>query len=157
MDGVREIRTEFEVYKGYPIFHLMVIDKSSKFISKHNTFEYYGVCVKGGNYKHFRDRYKAVFCQIGQARNMVDEIENGEVHLTEWEYANWVRKPNKEYDYSFSKERLMSIWRAYPKANERRKVGYLERLHDANFHQEADAIKDGDFEAFNECLKEIFG
>ena len=148
---LKEIRTLIETYKEHPIFLL------EYFNGKRKVSEYYGIGVKGGNIKHQRDRYEYIAYNIGSAREIVDEIENGRVYLTEWEYTIWVRRPNKEYDYSFTKERLLSIWRAYPKANERRKVGYLKRLHDANFHTEAYAIEDGDFNAFNECLKESFG
>lgn len=157
MEGLRSVRSEIEVYNGYPIFHLLIIDKRSKFISKHNTFEYYGVCVKGGNYKLSRDRYENVKCRIEQAREMVDEIENGKVYLTESEHSKWVTQPNRKYGFGFTKKRLMNIWDEYPKADERRKLGYLERLHDANFHSEADAIEEGNFEAFGECLKELYG
>ena len=105
--------------------------------------------VKGGDVNNKSERYSYYAHSLDNVRETIDKIENGSfILLTEKEWYNWVGKPNAKNGWGFTSSMLLEIMRSYKKASPRRRVGYIERLHDANFHTEADLLEDEKYEEF---------
>ena len=104
--------------------------------------------VKGGDVNNKSERYSYYANSLDNVREVIDKIENGKVVLTEKEWDDWVSRPNAKNDWGFTSSMLLEIMRLYKKASPRRRFGYIERLHDANFHTEADLLEDEKYEEF---------
>lgn len=154
----------FETYKGYPIVKVTITyyQKLSRYDTLYCTNlierrdEYLGIVVKGGNYKKKSDRFKGLYSFKDRKKyvwGLIDEIENGNrILLTESEYEKWVEKPNDRCGWGFSYNSILALMREFKKADARRKVGYIERLTDANFHQEAAALEEEDYDKFMKLI-----
>lgn len=139
-------RKLIEIYKGHPLFLTDTFDYA-------NESNYIGIAVKAGDISKKSDRYDFIARNVEGAKAMVDRIEGGFIQLTEKERNDWVVKPNMKAKWGFTRRGILGIYKAYQKADERRKVGYLERLTDANFHCEAEYIENGNLEGLKEYIK----
>ena len=151
-----------DTYKGYPIFkettkyfrlaYCGLYDTSCV----RDTNIYYGAAIKNGNYSLSSDRYAYCCYSLEQAKELIDDLEKGKIVLTEKERYNWVLHPNSKNGWGFSKQMLLELIKQYKKATPRRKIGYLERLEDANFHYEYGLLEDEKFEELIEFINERF-
>ena len=155
-------RKVVDTYKGYPIFKETTQYFRLAYCGLYDTSRvkdtniYYGAATKGGNYSLSSDRY-AYYCRsLEQAKGLIDRIEEGEIILTEKERYDWVLHPNSKNGWGFSKQMLLELIKQYKKATPRRRIGYLERLEDANFHYEYGLLEEGKFEELIEFIKESF-
>lgn len=83
-------------------------------------------------------------------------LDNGTIQLTIKEYQDWVKKPNKENLWCFSKSDLQDILEAYKKAKPRRRCGYETRLTDANFHTFCRLLIEGKFNEAKQWIEKEF-
>ena len=138
-----------DTYKGYPIFQE---------ITKYFKQVYWGFydtsCVKDNSLSS--DRYAYCCRSLEQTKELIDRIEKGEIILTEKERYNWVLHPNSKNGWGFTEQMLLELVKQYKKATPRRRIGYLERLEDANFHYEYGLLEQGKFEELIEFIKESF-
>jgi len=167
--GTKVIRTLVRSYKGYSIYKEVIkqfkrrnyrygvrIDEElydNKNVVSENT--YYGVSTKNGGFKRLNNRYAYCCYSEDGAKSLIDRIEGGEIVLTEKERHDWVTKPNCDNGWGFTTEMLLDIMRAYKKASPRRRIGYLERLEDANFHTECSLLEDENYEAFEKAARKL--
>lgn len=115
---------------------------------------YYFVCPIGEDWTKDKNFYAFCNYSIEGARGLVDQIIRGKIVLTNEERRKWVIKPNEKNGWGFSKKMLFALLKAYQKeTNPRRKLAYVERLEDANFHEEAHLLSENDFEGFKNLLK----
>jgi hypothetical protein len=159
------IRTLVCSYKGYSIYKEVIkhfrrygvrINEElydNKDVTMENT--YYGVSTKHGGFKRVSDRYAYCCYSEDEAKSLIDRIEGGKIVLTEKERHDWVTKPNSDNDWGFNTEMLLAIMRAYKKASPRRRLGYLERLEDANFHTEYGLLEEENYEKFEKVVREL--
>jgi len=162
--SLRTKRTLVDNYKGYPIFlEVNTYFKHSFFNPKYydtnhvsSKTENYYCCIKNGDMTKSSDRYAYCCRSIEEVKNLISRIENGEeIVLTDKERHDWVIAPNSKNGWGFNTEMLMAIMRAYKKASKRRRVGYLERLEDANFHSEYSALEEENYEEFERLAKSL--
>ena len=149
-------RELLNTYKGFPIFREVVEyykyvgndlydNKRITHVSSHIM-----CAVKGGDINKSSDVYNDCYTTQECVKKLINRIIGGEIVLTEKEFHDWVIRPNVKDSWGFSKRTLSALIRAYKKADARRRLGYLERLTDANFHSERDALESGDYDL---CLK----
>lgn len=157
----REERKLLCEYKGYPIFKDITKEYKLSYGGYYdnttivNQIEYFVCGVKGGNINKSSDRYSYCSASLEEIKRAVDRIENGEIILTDKEVQDWVLKPNAKSEWGFSTKTLLALMKSYKKANPRRRMGYLERLTDANFHTECSALEDENYAEFERLAKEI--
>lgn len=107
------------------------------------------VCPIGKDWTKFKNLYAFTCYSLEDAMELIEQIINGKTILTNEERTKWVISPNERNDWGFSKKQLLSILKEYQKCdNPRRKLAYVERLEDANFHEEAHLLSENDFEGF---------
>ena len=162
-NGTKVIRTLVCSYKGYSIFKEVIKHFGKSYFNKElydnknvvseNT--YYGVSTKNGGFKRLSDRYAYCCYSEDETKSLIDRIEGGMIVLTEKERHDWVLKPNRDNDWGFNTEMLLDIMRAYKKASPRRRLGYLERLEDANFHTECGYLEDENYAKFEKLAKKL--
>lgn len=157
-------------YRGYPICLEVITDyavqrvfhesgetlyDSDKVIS---TRLYYIPCVKGGNINNSSHRYAWQYTDVEGAKGMIDLIESGKrIALTEKERRDWVLRPNEKAQWGFSKQSLTALINAYRKeTSPRRRMGYLERLEDANFHTEYELLENGEYDELEKLIADTF-
>lgn len=149
-------RELLNTYKGFPIFR--EVTEYYKYVGNDlydktritHVSSYIGCAVKGGNINKSSDVYDNYHKSQEGIKKLIDRIIGGEIVLTEKEFHDWVVKPNAKNGWGFSKRTLSALVQAYKKADARRRLGYLERLTDANFHSERDALESGDYDL---CMK----
>lgn len=150
-------------YKGYPIrkvittyFHQSPFDgryyDTTLIQSVDVNFEF---GVKGGDVNNKSERYSYYANSLDNVREVIDKIENGKVVLTEKEWDDWVSRPNAKNGWGFSRKMLFDILEEYKKASPRRRVGYIERLDDANFHDLAFALIAGNAIEFERRVRKM--
>ena len=150
-------------YKGYPIrkvtttyFRQSPWDccyyDTSLIQSVDVSFEF---GVKGGDVNNKSERYSYYARSLDNVREVIDKIENGKIVLTEKEWYDWVIKPNTKNGWGFTSSMLLEIMRLYKKASPRRRVGYIERLEDANFHTEAEWLENENYEEFEKYAVDL--
>lgn len=163
-NGTKVIRTLVGSYKGYSIFKEVVKEFRRCFYTNEEFYDntnlldkrvYYGVSTKNGGFRLSSERYAYCCYSENEAKSLIDRIEGGEIVLTDKEQHDWVLKPNRENDWGFNTEMLLAIMRAYKKANPRRRIGYLERLEDANFHTECELLEEEDYEGFEKAVRKL--
>lgn len=150
-------------YKGYPIrevtttyFRQSPLDgryyDTTLILSIDVSFEF---GVKGGDVNNKSERYSYYANSLNNVREVIDKIENGKVVLTEKEWDDWVSRPNAKNGWGFSRKMLFDILEKYKKASPRRRVGYIERLDDANFHDLAFALQAGNAIEFERRVRKM--
>lgn len=163
-NGRKITRTLVACYKGYSIFKEVVKEfrrchyTNEEFYDNTNLLNkrvYYGVSTKNGGFRLSSERYAYCCYSENEAKALIDRIEGGEIVLTDKERHDWVTKPNYDNDWGFNTEMLLAIMRAYKRANPRRRIGYLERLEDANFHTECGLLEEEDYEGFEKVVREL--
>jgi hypothetical protein len=163
-NGTKVIRTLVRSYKGYSIYkevikHLRRCNyiHEELYDNKNVISEsvYYGVSTKHGGFKRVSDRYAYCCYSEDEAKSLIDRIEGGMIVLTEKERHDWVLKPNCDNDWGFNTEMLLAIMRAYKKASPRRRLGYLERLEDANFHTEYGYLEEENYAKFEKAARKL--
>ena len=163
-NGTKVIRTLVCSYKGYSIYKEVIkrfgrcnyINEelyNNKNVISENT--YYGVSTKHGDFKRLNNRYAYCCYSEDETKSLIDRIEGGMIVLTEKERHDWVLKPNSDNDWGFNTEMLLAIMRAYKKASPRRRLGYLERLEDANFHTECGYLEEEKYAKFEKAARKL--
>lgn len=163
-NGTKVIRTLVCSYKGYSIYkevfkhfrrcnYINEVLYNNKDVISESV--YYGVSTKHGDFKRLNNRHAYCCRSTDEAKSLADRIEGGEIVLTEKERHDWVTKPNVDNGWGFNTEMLLDIMRAYKKASPRRRLGYLERLEDANFHAEYGYLEEEDYEGFEKAAREL--
>ena len=137
-----------EHYKGYVILRVECRSCSFDYSTK------YRFCKDGDISK--RSQWDAGwYCSREGAKEVIDNIvDKGTVSLTTSEYKRWVLDPCAKAGYGWGYQSLKKIVKNYNKANDRRKVGYIEMFHNANYHSFANALEDGDKKALEEQLED---
>ena len=163
-NGTKVIRTLVCSYKGYSIYkevvkHFRICNYPYLSEELYNTKDviservYYGVSTKNGDFKKSNNRYAYCCISTNETKSLINRIEGGEIVLTEKERHDWVTKPNSDNGWGFNTDMLLAIMRAYKKASPRRRLGYLERLEDANFHTEYGFLEEEDYEGFEKAVR----
>lgn len=136
-----------EHYKGYVIIRIEC---------RSGAFDYstrYCFCKDGDVNKRSQWDAGWYYSREG-AKEVIDSIiDKGTVSLTTSERKRWVLDPCEKAGYGWDYQSLKKIVKNYNKANGRRKVGYIEMFHNANYHSFADALENGDKKALEEQLE----
>lgn len=148
-----------EIYKGYRIvkvvkkqYHKSIFgDYYDKNWIDHKV-TYFDFCEIGEE-KHPSQLYEAHSDTIKDCKERIDRfIEDDSTCFTKGERTKYVKSPNEKCDYAYGYERLMKVMREHQKAEKRIKILLADRLVDANFHEEAGFLQEGDYEGFEKFV-----
>lgn len=154
--GREKKREMLAVYHGYRVIKVTDIHYSrslfdnTKFSRYPETIEiYYNFCREGDeNYpsKMYDVRKKTA----SECHQCIDNfIKDDTTYFTIEERQKYVTKPNEKCEWGYGYNSLMKVMREHQKANNNRiKILIADRLEDANFHHEADLLKDGKYDEY---------
>lgn len=154
---------DMEVYRSHIIYKVRV-DTLEWSPNDHayrtdwiNNREYIYRIGKAGRGYQITNLLNAHTATIDEAQTLIDDmLDNGTIQLTIKEYQEWVKRPNRENNWCFSKQDLQETLEAYKRAKPRKRYGYEQRLTDANFHSFCGLLIEGKFNEAKQWIEKEF-
>ena len=144
-NGILVQRRLVESYKGFDIVKVIVTD----YENVDNNDSYLTFCESGAfNRPSMAYNIYPHPKNVEEVKECIDKFLNDDtLYFTDYEMVKYVYAPNRKYDWSFSKKRLLNLFKKWDKATPRIKILYEDRLTDANFHSECSVLSEEGYEA----------
>ena len=156
--GRKTSRTQVELYKGFAIIKVKVIEywkprySSSYTNIPDKTEVHYDFCKEGDDKKPSQ-AYSAYAKNIADCKECIDNfIKDDTLYFTDAERTKYVTNPNRQCNWAYGYDSLMKIMREHQKADKRMKILLEDRLTDANFYSACGYLSQCDYEGFEKFV-----
>ena len=161
--GYKTNREPLEIYNGYRIIKVTEIEYERSIFDPSRYSDYvsskkvrFDFCENGYEKKPSK-HYDIRATTISECKECIDKFLNGDaIYFTAEEYNTYVRLPNRKCDYSYGYDSLMKLLKEHQKADKRIKLLLEDRLTEANFHDEASLLSNGDYEGYIELVRKTY-